>query len=142
MAFLSKPKLEKPFLKWLFFSEHKLFICKNPLRVKFYILILILSVLVEVERMKHRKSLLVSIWVIALGIALWISGQVVGGMGIIYHAGGWFTSGWYEFTTMFYLGVGLAWSGIIALILGMFGIITTFIREYLDKEPKPIQPQS
>ena len=83
--------------------------------------------------MKYRKSLLISIWVIALGIILWISGLVIGGMGIIYHEGGWFSSSWYEYTSMFYLGVGMVWSGIIALIVGVFGIITTFIREYLDK---------
>lgn len=95
--------------------------------------------------MKHRKSLLISIWVIALGIILWISGSIIGGMGIIYHAGGWFSPSWYEGTWMYYLGVGMVWSGITALILGVFGIITTFIREYLDKGQKtaPIpQPQT
>jgi hypothetical protein len=92
--------------------------------------------------MKHRKSLLISIWVIAIGIVLWISGDIVGGMGIIYHAGGLFSSSWYEYTSVFYLGVGMVWSGIIAIILGVFGIITTFIREYLDREQKPIQQPS
>jgi len=87
--------------------------------------------------MKHRKSLLLSIWGIAVGIILWVSGSIIGGMGIIYHAGGWFSPEWYEFTTGFYLGVGLAWSGIIVLIIGAFGIGTTFLREYLDKEHKP-----
>jgi hypothetical protein len=90
--------------------------------------------------MKHRKSLLLSIWGIAVGIVLWISGSIVGGMGIIYHAGGWFTSGWYEETWGFYLGVGLVWSGIIILILGAFGVLTTFIKEYLDREHKTVQP--
>ena len=90
--------------------------------------------------MKHRKSLLVSVWVIAIGIVLWIPGSIIGGMGIIYHSGGWFTPSTYEYTWMFYLGVGMVWSGIIVLILGVFGIITTFIREYLDKGQKPIQP--
>lgn len=90
--------------------------------------------------MKHRKSLLISIWIIALGIILWISGSIIGGMGIIYHAGGWFTPGWYEATWVFYLGVGMVWAGIIALILGVFGIVTTFIKEYLDKGQKTTQP--
>ena len=89
--------------------------------------------------MKHRKSLLVSIWGIAIGIILLISGSMIGGMGIIYHVGGWFTPSTYEYTWMFYLGVGMVWSGIIVLILGVFGIITTFIREFLDREHKPIQ---
>lgn len=90
--------------------------------------------------MIHRKSLFISLWVIAIGIALWISGSIVGGMGIIYHAGGWFTSGWTELTWAYYLGVGMAWSGIIAIVLGAFGILTTFIREYLDKGQKPPPP--
>jgi hypothetical protein len=89
--------------------------------------------------MKYRKSLLISIWVIAIGIVLWISGNIIGGMGIIYHAGGFFSSSWYEYTWVFNLGVGMAWAGIIILILGAFGILTTSIREYLDKEQKPIQ---
>jgi len=89
--------------------------------------------------MKHRKSLLLSIWGIAIGIILFISGSIVGGMGIIYHAGGWSTSAWYETTWVYYLGVGMGWSGIIILILGIFGIVTTFIREYLDREHKTVQ---
>lgn len=82
-----------------------------------------------------------SIWGIAIGISLLISGSLVGGIGIIYHAGGWFSSSWYETTWAYYVGVGLAWSGIIVLILAVFGLITTFIREYLDREHKMIQPQ-
>lgn len=93
--------------------------------------------------MKHRRALFVSIWIIAMGIVLWISGQVVGGMGIIYHAGGWFSSGWYELTWAYYLGVGLVWAGIIVIILGAFGIITTGIKEYLDREkPTNSAPRS
>ena len=92
--------------------------------------------------MKHRKSLLASIWVIAVGIVLWISGSIIGGMGLIYHAGGWFTSSWYETTWVFNLGVGIVWSGIVVLILGAFGIITTFIREFLDREQKTTQLSS
>jgi len=89
--------------------------------------------------MKHRKSLLLSIWGIAIGIILLISGSLVGGMGIIYHAAGLFTVGWYETTWAYYLGVGMVWSGIIILILGAFGVVTTFIREYLDREHKTVQ---
>ena len=95
--------------------------------------------------MKHRKSLLISIWIIALGVILWISGSIIGGMGIIYHAGEWFSPSWHELTWVYNLGVGIVWSGIIALILGVFGIVTTFIREYLDKEQKTAsipQPQT
>jgi len=84
--------------------------------------------------MKYRKALFVSVWVIALGIILWISGQVLGGYGIIYHEGGWFSPDWYELTWVHYLGVGLAWSGIVALIVGVFGIVTTGMKEYLDRQ--------
>jgi hypothetical protein len=41
-----------------------------------------------------------------------------------------------------YLGGGLVWAGIIVLILGAFETATTFIREYLDREPKALQPYS
>ncbi len=84
--------------------------------------------------MKHRKALFTSIWTIALGIALWISGQILGGYGIIYHAGDWWNPSWYELTWAFHLGAGLALFGIIVLILGVFGIITTAMKEYLDRE--------
>jgi hypothetical protein len=94
----------------------------------------------DVDNMKHRKALFVSIWVIAIGIVLWISGSVVGGVGIIYHAGGWFTPAWYELTWAFYLGVGLVWAGIIAIILGAFGMLTTVLKEYLDREKQKIPP--
>jgi hypothetical protein len=80
--------------------------------------------------MKHRKSLLASIWIIAIGIILWISGPIIRDTGIIYHGY------WYELTWVYYLGVGIVWSGVSIFILGTFGIITTFIREYLDKERK------
>ena len=90
--------------------------------------------------MKHRKSLLISIWVIAIGGSLRISGSIIGDVGIIYHAGGWFTFGWYELIWVCYPGVGMAWSGIIAIVLEAFGIATTFIREYLDKGQKPTPP--
>jgi len=89
--------------------------------------------------MKHRRALFRSIWVIAVGIALYISGLVVGGMGIIYHAGGWFNPGWYEYTWGFYLGVGLVWAGITDLIFGFFGFGTTLLKEYLDREKNQTQ---
>jgi len=90
--------------------------------------------------MKHRKSLLLSIWGIALGIILLISGPIVAGVGRIYHPSGFATIGWYEATWVYYLGVGMVWSGIIILILGAFGVVTTFIKEYLDREHKAVQP--
>ena len=88
--------------------------------------------------MKHRKTLLISIWLIAIGIILWFSGSIVAGFGIIYHVGRWFTSGWYELTGAYYLGVGLVWSGIISILVGAFGLVTTGIKEYLDREKKEV----
>jgi hypothetical protein len=90
--------------------------------------------------MKHRKALFVSIWVIAIGVVLLISGSVIGGMGIIYHAGAWFNPAWYELTWAYYLGVALVWSGITAIVLGGFGIITTALKEYLDREKQKVPP--
>jgi len=88
----------------------------------------------KLKRMKHRKSLFISIWVIAFGIILWLSGSVLAFYGRIFHAGGFVIRGWYEYTWVYYLGVGIFWSGIAATILGAFGIITTGIKEYLDRE--------
>jgi len=86
--------------------------------------------------MKHRKALFVSIWTIALGIVLWISGQIIGGYGIIYHAGDWWNPSRYELIWAFRLVVGLVSFGVVVLILGVFGLITTAMKEYLDREPK------
>lgn len=88
--------------------------------------------------MKHRKSLLLSILGIAIGIILWFSGAIVNHIGIIYHYGGT-ASGYYEYTTVYYVGIGLGLSGVILLILGVFGIIITIMRENLDREHKTIQ---
>jgi hypothetical protein len=84
--------------------------------------------------MKHKKSLFASIWIIALGIVFWISGSIIGDMGIVYRAGGWFGIAWHELTWVYCLSVGLAWSGITVIILGVFGIITAGMKEYLNRE--------
>lgn len=85
--------------------------------------------------MKHRKALFASIWMIALGVSLWISGQVVGSkFGIIYHEGSWWNPAWYELTWAFHLGVGLALSGIVVIILSIFGIVTASVKEVLDRK--------
>jgi len=71
---------------------------------------------------------------IVLGIILWISGETVATMGIVYHAGGWFTSSWYELTWLHYCGIVMILSGVIAILLGISGITVTVIREYLDQK--------
>jgi hypothetical protein len=60
-------------------------------------------------------------------------------MGIIRHWGGDNTAAYFEYTTGYYVGVYMGAAGIIILILGVFGIVTTFIREHLDRERKTIQ---
>jgi hypothetical protein len=87
--------------------------------------------------MKHKKPLL-SICGIAVGIILLISGSIVSGMGIIRHWGGDNTAAYFEYTTGYYVGVCMGAAGTIILILGVFGIVITFIREYLDRERKTI----
>jgi hypothetical protein len=68
---------------------------------------------------KHEKALFTSIWVIAIGMALLISGLAVGGsMGINY-------------MNAFIVG------GIVGLVFGFFGIITTLLKETLDRETAP-----
>ena len=73
--------------------------------------------------MKNRTSLIATIWVIAVGIILWIVGSQIGGM-------------FAAQTTMNYVGFGIMWAGIVLLILGVFGVITTAIMEYLDTSKK------
>jgi hypothetical protein len=89
--------------------------------------------------MKHRKSLLLSSCGIAIGIVLLISGSIVSGMGIIFHWGGDNTAAGYEYTTVWYVGEGMMCAGLIILILGVLGVATAFIREYLDRKRKTIQ---
>jgi hypothetical protein len=91
--------------------------------------------------MKHRKSLLLSIWGIAIGIILSIIGYIVSRTGIVYHPAQFLVSAeWWEYTTVYYLGFAVMWLGIAIVILAVFGIGTTFIREYLDREHKTTQP--
>ena len=82
--------------------------------------------------MKHRKSLLVSIWIVAVGIVLWIIGSVIRD-----------TWAWAMNTNknyMYYLGVGVMWTGVIALVFAVFGVITTVVMEYMDRGPKTASP--
>lgn len=69
--------------------------------------------------MKHRKALMGSIWAIALGVILWVSAL--------------FPYQLYELAWSHYLVVGLAWAGTITIILGIFGLTTTVLKEYLDR---------
>ena len=89
--------------------------------------------------MKHRKALLVSIWILAIGITLFIISPYVVQLGMIYHAGGWFSSGYYEYTWVAFFGVALFWGSIVTAICGVFGLVTTVILELTD-EKKVVKP--
>ena len=84
--------------------------------------------------MKDRKSLLLSGASVAVGIILMISGLFVSSKGIVLNWGGDNTAAFYEYTTVWYVGECMIGAGIIALILGVVGIVATLIREYLTKE--------
>jgi MFS family permease len=76
--------------------------------------------------MKRRKALFGSILAIALGPILWITGWLLGAYG----------ASWNGSRSVFGLAYVLGWFSIIALVLGILGIITTTIRIYWDKEAK------
>jgi len=92
--------------------------------------------------MKHRRGLFISIWTIALGTILLVSASLVGTF--TFHSVWWFNPAYYEPAWAYYMAIGLSWSGVVVLIGGVFGIFTTFLSEYLDRQKKtpPIPPQS
>jgi|GEM_PF-2458679 hypothetical protein len=90
--------------------------------------------------MKHRKCLFLSIWGVAIAIILWISGEIIGGLGIIFRNGVWGTSPSLETKMALDGGVALVWVGITLFVLGIFGIVTTILKEILDKEGKSTLP--
>ena len=82
-----------------------------------------------------KKYLIASIWVIAVGIILWLCGSIIGGMGIIFDIGKWFSAG---HTLTYDVAIGLVWGGIILFIVGVFGIATSLLRGHLDKQQKKV----
>jgi hypothetical protein len=66
--------------------------------------------------MKHRNSLLLDLWIITIGAVLWVSGDMIDGIGIIHHVVGFFRPViWNEYTWLFYLGLGMVWVGYLLL---------------------------
>jgi hypothetical protein len=94
--------------------------------------------------MKHRRELVFSIWGIALGIILLVSGSLLGTF--TWHRTWWFHPIYFEPAWAYYLTVGLAWAGVIVLILGIFGFVLTLLSEFFDREKKtpqlPASPES
>ncbi len=85
--------------------------------------------------MYMKRHLIASIWVIAVGIILWLCGSIIGGMGIIFDIGKWFSA---AHTLTYDVAIGLVWAGIILLIVGVFGIATSLLRGHLDKQQKKV----
>lgn len=80
---------------------------------------------------RSKKYLIASIWVIVVGIILWLCGFIIaGGVGVIFDIGKWFDAG---HTMTYTVAIGLVWSGIILLIIGVFGIVTSLLKGHMDK---------
>jgi hypothetical protein len=72
-----------------------------------------------------------SIWVIVVGIILWLCGLIIGGgLGVLFDIGNWFNS---SHTLTYSAAIGLVWGGIILFIIGVFGIVTSLLKGHLDK---------
>ena len=84
--------------------------------------------------MRHRKPLLLGGASVAVGIILMISGLFVSSKGIVLNWGGDNTARFYEYTIVWYVGEYMIGAGVIALILGVVGIVATLIREHLTSE--------
>jgi hypothetical protein len=80
-----------------------------------------------------NKYLIASIWVIAVGIILWLCGSIIGGWGTFWDVNKWFSAG---HTLTDDVGIALIWGGIILFIIGVFGIVTSLIRGHSDNQPK------
>ena len=86
-----------------------------------------------------KKYLIASVWVIAVGIILWLCGLIIGGMGVIFDMGTWFDAG---HILTYNVAIGLVWGGIILFIIGLFGIVTALLKGRLDKGQKKVESAS
>ena len=81
-----------------------------------------------------QRYLIASIWVIAVGIILWVCGLIIGGIGT-FDVSKWFSAG---HTLTYTAAIGLVWGGIILFIIGIFGIATSFLRGNPDKPQEKV----
>jgi hypothetical protein len=81
-----------------------------------------------------QRYLIASIWVIAVGIILWLCGLIIGGIGT-FDIGKWFSAG---HTLTYDAAIGLVWGGIILFIAGIFGIATSFLKGHPDKQEEKV----
>lgn len=94
--------------------------------------------------MKHRRLLIGGIIAITLGIIFLIVGPVVAQAGISSHFEGWWIFGTTvtDVSATYWVGVTLSLAGLIIVIIGIVGIILSFVLEVLDKSPKPSTTQT
>jgi len=85
------------------------------------------------------KYLIASIWVIAVGFILWLCGSIIGGIGVIFDIGKWFSAG---HALTYDVAIGLVWGGIILFIIGVFGVVTALLKGHLDKGQKKVASAS
>ena len=87
-----------------------------------------------------KKYLIASIWVIVVGIILWLCGVIIGGgLGVFFDILKWFDAG---HTLTYNVAIGLVWGGIILFIVGVFGIVTALLKGHLDKGQKKVESAS
>lgn len=84
----------------------------------------------KARELRNKKYLIASIWVIVVGIILWVCGVIIGGTGVIFDMGNWFAAG---HTMTYNVAIGLVWGGIILFIIGAFGIVTALLKGRMDK---------
>ena len=83
------------------------------------------------RELRNRKYLIASVWVIVVGIILWVCGMIIGGgTGVFSDIGKWFDAG---HSMTYNVAIGLVWGGIILFIIGVFGIVTALIKGHMDK---------
>ena len=85
----------------------------------------------KARALRNKKYLIASVWVIVVGIILWLCGLIIaGGTAVFFDIGKWFDAG---HTMTYNVAIGLVWGGIILFIIGVFGIVTALIKGHLDK---------
>jgi hypothetical protein len=75
---------------------------------------------------RNKKYFIASVWVIVVGIILWLCGVIInGGLGVFYGMFNWFDT---SHTITDNVAIGLVWAGIILFIIGVFGMITALVK--------------
>jgi hypothetical protein len=84
----------------------------------------------KARALRNKKYLIGSIWVIVIGIILWLCGVIIsGGLGVFYGIFNWFDA---SHTITDNVAIALVWAGIILFIIGVFGIVTALLKRHMD----------